>query len=291
MLSSRAVDAPMAGADEGIALPKRIRSDPRPTLIDTAVGKVAVTSEGPEAALAVLCIHGLPGSSRDFRYLAPQLSETFRVIRVEAPGFGASPLPTRGVSAICSMDGWCEVLSAVADALGVERYALLGHSLGGLVAILAASSCDGGAAPAGLVLVASAGARPHRGYFLPRWGFEVLARATAQPFVRRPLARLGRQLYRKLGFQPLARGDWRTLNAHLLMLSSISFERIAEGARAVRCPTLICHSADDPVVHLSIARESARLIPRSDTLIFEDGGHRPQKHHAEAIAAAMTQMF
>ena len=55
------------GRRRGIALPKRIRSDPRPTLIYTAVGKVRGTSERPEWALAVLCIHGLPGSSRDFR--------------------------------------------------------------------------------------------------------------------------------------------------------------------------------------------------------------------------------
>ena len=101
-------------------------TDPQPRLVQTSVGGIALTDEGPHGASAILCVHGVPGSSRDWRYLAPLLAPTLRVVRLEMPGFGASP-----PGADDTIDGWARVTTAVADSLGLERFVLMGHSYGG----------------------------------------------------------------------------------------------------------------------------------------------------------------
>src|SRR5512140_2568419 len=97
-------------------------SDPPGRLVETAAGAVAISGEGPSDGLPILCVHGVPGSRRDFRYLAPLLAVRFRVLRVDMPGFGESPAgPDADLAA------WAEVLLALPAALGLERFALLAH--------------------------------------------------------------------------------------------------------------------------------------------------------------------
>jgi len=45
-------------------------SDPEPRLLPLPHGPVAYVDEGPRGAPALVVVHGIPGSVRDFRYLA-----------------------------------------------------------------------------------------------------------------------------------------------------------------------------------------------------------------------------
>lgn len=110
-------------------------SDASPRVLQLAGGPASVVDEGPRGASALLLVHGAPGSARDFRWLTPAL-HGLRVVRVELPGFGGTPLSTQPSVAVTDR---ARFVLEVADALGLSTAALLGHSLGGVVAVAAAS--------------------------------------------------------------------------------------------------------------------------------------------------------
>src|SRR5918997_1990308 len=85
---------------------------------------------GGEGSPLVL-LHALGESALDWRWVLPTLSRTHRVYAVDLPGFGYSSKP----SAEYSSAFFARFVGAYLDALGLERAAMVGNSLGGLVAL------------------------------------------------------------------------------------------------------------------------------------------------------------
>ncbi|MBX3025307.1 alpha/beta fold hydrolase [bacterium] len=93
-------------------------------------GRMAWEESGRGERAAVL----LHGWCCDRSYLAPQraaLAATHRVIAIDLPGHGTNDAPRRdyGVPALAADVAW------LCDRLGLERPLLIGHSLGGAIAI------------------------------------------------------------------------------------------------------------------------------------------------------------
>ena len=99
-----------------------------------------VALAGPEDAPAVILLHGFPESHRTWRALAPLLSDKFRLIMPDQRGFGDSDRPQE-VDAY-QTETLLADLFALADALGIERFALVGHDWGGAIAWAAAIKGD-----------------------------------------------------------------------------------------------------------------------------------------------------
>lgn len=89
------------------------------------VGAVEVfyREAGPAEAPVLLLLHGFPSASHMFRDLIPQLSDRFRVIAPDLPGFGQTTAPERGAFTH-SFDAMAEVLEGFVDAIGLDRFAL-----------------------------------------------------------------------------------------------------------------------------------------------------------------------
>ncbi|MEU0603418.1 alpha/beta hydrolase [Streptomyces sp. NPDC006393] len=84
---------------------------------------------------ALVLLHGLAGHAGEWDALARSLSSEHRVVAVDQRGQGASDRFPSDVS----RDAFVEDVVAVADQLGLERVVLVGQSLGGHTAILAAA--------------------------------------------------------------------------------------------------------------------------------------------------------
>jgi pimeloyl-ACP methyl ester carboxylesterase len=250
-------------------------SDPEAQVLETRCGPIAVSFEGPEEALPVLCVHGIPGSRRDFRYLAPLLAEKLRVLRVEMPGFGESPADGSGTVA-----GWADVLLAVAEVIGAERFALLSHSFGGGAVLLAAANA--GERLAGAALLATMGARRHRAFALPPGFYATMSALLRFPVTRPAVAALGRQFYRRIRLTPPE--DWCELHLHTSLLASVDFAALGATARRIAAPVLVAHCDDDRLVESAIVRELAALLPAGRLLEFPTGGHHLQKTRAAELA-------
>jgi len=93
---------------------------------------------GDEALPPLLALHGWLDNAGSFALLAPRLASRFRVIALDLPGHGHADHLAPGAS-YHYLD-YVRVVLAVADALRLDRYSLLGHSLGAGIAALTAAA-------------------------------------------------------------------------------------------------------------------------------------------------------
>ena len=95
-----------------------------------------VALAGPEDAPPVILVHGFPESHRTWRDLVPLLSDKLRLVMPDLRGFGDSDRPQD--VADYATDTLVTDIFALADALGIEHFALVGHDWGGAIAWAAA---------------------------------------------------------------------------------------------------------------------------------------------------------
>jgi haloalkane dehalogenase len=81
---------------------------------------------------AVLLIHGWPTSSFLWREVMKPIARTHRAIAIDLPGFGASPKP---LDASYDFDFFEAAIDEKLAALGVERTVVVGHDIGGPIAL------------------------------------------------------------------------------------------------------------------------------------------------------------
>ncbi|MEO8425000.1 MAG: alpha/beta hydrolase [Actinomycetota bacterium] len=104
----------------------------------TSGGEIAYTVDGDGPVVVLL--HGFPQSSFVWRDLGPLLSSRFRVIVPDMLGTGDSEKPAAVPLGIVPQAGY---IGELLVGLGVERYAVIGHSVGGGVAQLLALDGEG----------------------------------------------------------------------------------------------------------------------------------------------------
>ncbi len=80
---------------------------------------------------SVVCLHATGHGARDFDRFAAHMAEGFDVIALDWPGQGESGADAEPASA----GRYAALLEAAADALGLQRFILIGNSIGGAAAI------------------------------------------------------------------------------------------------------------------------------------------------------------
>jgi pimeloyl-ACP methyl ester carboxylesterase len=85
--------------------------------------KVFYREAGPANATALLLLHGFPSSSHMFRELIPALSDRFRLIAPDLPGFGQSDMPSRDKFSY-TFDRLADVIERFTEVIGLNRFAI-----------------------------------------------------------------------------------------------------------------------------------------------------------------------
>lgn len=251
-------------------------SDPEVRRIAIGDGSCAYVDEGQGPV--VLALHGLPGTHRDFRWLAAALAGRVRLLRVDLPGFGE----TRGPAPRT----WVEIAAWVrrfAAAVIDGPCVVLGHSFGAPLATMVAADPAVGAC--GLAWLAPVGVRPHR-------------------LVRRlPPLRLVARLARVPGLRPGVLHGWRGMMRMggfpasvtipdvartLEILGAFRFEAHAAAVGALRVPVLAAWTQDDALVEPEVVRELCAAAPDGPRVGFATGGHNLQKTRAVEVAEALV---
>jgi pimeloyl-ACP methyl ester carboxylesterase len=110
---------------------------PQTTRLALSTGvTLKVALGGPADAPPIIFLHGFPESHRTWRHQMANLAADYRVVAPDQRGFGGSdkPIPVDAYKANCVV----EDMIALADALGIEGFTLVGHDWGGAAAWLAA---------------------------------------------------------------------------------------------------------------------------------------------------------
>jgi pimeloyl-ACP methyl ester carboxylesterase len=236
----------------------------------------------------LLLIHGIAGSCQHWREVIEPLAQNHTVIAPDLPGHGTSESGGGDYSLGALATGLRDLLLA----LGHERATLVGHSLGGGVAMQLAYQFP--EMVERMALVSSGGLGPEvspvlRAAALP--GADLFISLTAGAG-RRVGSTLGRGLS-AIGLRPkadvaeVARAyasleDPARRAAFLDTLRSVvgtRGQRVAAGDRlylAEAVPVLIVWGARDSIIPVRHGEDAHRAIPGSHLEVFEDAGHLPQ---------------
>ena len=104
----------------------------RPLDIDLPLHVTEIEMGSPSGA-TFLMLHGFGASSFTWRHWAPKLSKRGRVLCVDYKGFGAAPKPSSDSYELADQ---AKTVVQLVDQLGLGRVTLVGHSLGGGIALL-----------------------------------------------------------------------------------------------------------------------------------------------------------
>jgi pimeloyl-ACP methyl ester carboxylesterase len=238
--------------------------------------------EGPPLVL----VHGLSGAWQNWLENIPRLARRHRVIAVDLPGFGASPMPPWNIS-IPAYGGF---LRDFCERLGVERCAVAGNSMGGFIATELAIAEP--ARVSKLVLVSAAGITWARARREPAAMMARVAGAAAPLALRfQTSAGIRRPRARKLSFQGVFH-DPEAIRKELLWENIIPalnspgyFDAfttlvgydIRHRLEEITEPTLIVWGRNDRVVPVPAALSYKRRIGDNAELeIYDETGHVPQ---------------
>lgn len=243
---------------------------------------------------AVLLIHGIGASSETWCDIMPDLARTYRVVAPDLLGHGESEKPRADYSLAAYANGMRDLLGV----LGIERATLIGHSLGGAVAMQFAyqfpERCER------LVLVGTGGIGRQvtpllRAASLP--GAQFLLQGLRLPTMRRQIeiaVKILQHLGNGLGVDAPdllrvvdALPDAHARNAFIRTLRAVVDWRGQVGTMLDRCylaqgmPTMLLWGGRDQVVPALHAGLGHVSMPGSRLEIFEDAGHFPFRSDPE----------
>jgi pimeloyl-ACP methyl ester carboxylesterase len=241
----------------------------------------------------IVFVHGLSGSWANWLEQLPVLAREHRVLALDLPGFGHSPMPSSEIS----IPAYARLLDGLLQRRGIDAAAVVGNSMGGFIAAELAISYPQRVER--LVLVSAAGISTHgtpgqiRATTALRRLETVLAgtaawvTARSDALTRRPrlreamlklVARYPSRLPAALAAEQVrGAGTPGFFDALQAVLDYDVRERLPE----IACPTLIVWGERDLLISVRDADVFAERIPNSRKVIFKDTGHvamleRPQ---------------
>jgi pimeloyl-ACP methyl ester carboxylesterase len=224
-----------------------------------------IIGHGPPLVL----IHGYGVSSYTWQWVLPYLAEQHKVVIVDLPGYGRSTY-----TGVWQLRAMAPLLASLLQRLDLPRVSLLGHSMGGAIAVhltdyapdlverLILSNSAGLPLQAKLSTMAVRSLRSflqrQSGGFPPRLVLDVL----------RPRTRLLWQ-----GAQEMIRSDFRS-----------------ELAR-IKVPTLIIWGARDRLLPLPVADALNESMPHSRLVVLSKSGHRPMLTQPQEFSEAVLEFL
>jgi pimeloyl-ACP methyl ester carboxylesterase len=280
---------PSEGPDPyGDADPEWLRLDWREHLATleiegTAVNYVELEPADP-APVSLVLVHGLAGCWQNWLEQLPYFGKRYRVVALDLPGFGRSPMPAWEIS----VPAYGDLVRDFCAALELDRVAIVGNSLGGFIAAEAVIANPGRFEKLALVSAAgisTAQLRPEPAALAGRLAiglaplaFSFQERALRRPKLRhsafRPVFYKPTELRAELLYEQYVNGNGRP--GFLPALTSLMGYDFIERLGAVDTPTLIVAGRNDLIVPPSDAIEYGRLLPNSETVIFDRTGHCAQ---------------
>ena len=258
------------------------------TLKDGSIAHVRISGEGPPLVL----LHGFSSSAWAWDGWTRELSGSYRLIRIDAPGHG---LTLMARDADLSPEGATRFVAEILDQLGVARAAFAGNSMGGAQAWRFAARHP--ERVSALILIDSAGPQSRR----VEGDISRVRRAASNPALRFVLLNGGGQIV--MG-QALKSGVFESARITPEIVRRTDDLYRAEGNRAtllrileargagddvrvedVRAPTLIMQGEEDGLVPPEVAHALAAAIRGSRLVVYPRLGHTPHEEDPVRTAA------
>jgi pimeloyl-ACP methyl ester carboxylesterase len=251
---------------------------------------------------AVVFIHGLSGAWVNWLENIPYFARNHRVIAMDLPGFGHSPMPAEEIS----MSGYGRIVDELLGTLGIERAVIVGNSMGGFIGAEVAIRFSTRVEK--LVLVSAAGLsiehqRNERVlHVLERldnflilsggWAATRSETLTRRPRMRRQIMGLVAHRAEQLPAPLIAeqiKGSGKP--GFVPALDALTDYPIRDRLADISCPVLVVWGEKDRLVPVSDAYEFGRLIPQARVVVWPDTGHVAMLERPAAFNALVDEFL
>jgi pimeloyl-ACP methyl ester carboxylesterase len=251
--------------------------------------------EAEAGAPPIVCVHGYTGSADAFNALARHLEDRYRILALDVRGHGESAWSPTGAYSYADQAG---DLAGFADHLGLDRFVLVGTSMGGIIAM--AYAAEHAERLSGLVINdigpdVEAGSQRITGLVGSRPDeFATLEEAMAYRREVSPIvAGRGAEDQRELALgvlrrRPDGRWMWKMDPAYIE-------QRVKRGAparpplwpalQALPCPTLVVWGKESDVLSEAQARRMVEVLLRGELVQVPGVGHAPTLVEPVVLAA------
>ncbi len=305
-LAAPLVRAQATAGAEGAAAPASV--PPMPTLpapktITLFGARINHYELGKPAAdrPTLVLLHGLGTSARhEWGRVMPALAKTHHVLAPDHLGFGQSDKPNIPYG----IQTWVDLLGEFLRQKQVQRFVLVGESLGGWIALsYAVQALQGEAAAPPFTLP-----RPERLVLCDSAGYRA---GLERSFERKPTTGTGvslagqqallRMIYRNPAFATpeavaaqmratLTKGDGAAI-ASVLGNPAILNEAIDGRLGALQLPALVLWGEQDAIVPLSLGQRMAAELPQAKLVVIPGAGHAPMIETPQAFVAALREFL
>lgn len=252
-----------------------------------------ISGDGPDT---LLFVHGLGCDQGMWRFIAPHFEGRARVIRMDLMGFGDSLQSEWSEERYAGLEGHARDVADVAQAFGEGRCIVVGHSVSGMIGLLADALAPG--AIAAHAMVAPSPCYRNDGDYQGGFEREVLDQTLAlieadvqawtqaimplllMPDANDPLARELTMAFCRARPQALARLARATFLGDLR-------GRLA----ALRKPVLVVQSDEDMVAPLAVGNFMAATLPECWLEVIHNQGHCPHLTRPQACIDALDMFL
>lgn len=225
---------------------------PKKVIIDNKLVQYRESGDGA----TLLCLHGWKSDGASFEMLANEL-QSFRVIALDLPNFGQSE-DNRDCT---SLDNYAQFIQKFIQKLNIDNYSLIGHSMGGQIAIRATASnlVD----PDHLILIASSGVRDQRR--LIKRSIKLLAK---------PLKYIAPKSVKRKFYQAINSDYSSELSEiHKQIIDSMLRSDVQEDAKKISKPTLLIYGSADTSTPPTFGKQLAEKMKNSTLITIEGADH------------------
>jgi pimeloyl-ACP methyl ester carboxylesterase len=241
----------------------------------------------------VLFLHGIGSSRRRWDPLLPPVSAAgYRCVRIDLRGFGESA----GADQRFAMETFLGDLVEFSESLAAERFHLVGHSLGGMIAQKFA--VEHRERVASLVLASTTSHNGRRATAFARAmttlserGFDAVVN---DPSLKREIEAVLAEAFPKMAMpleflkSGLEEPSLARANAWRACIEFSTKDSLPE----VGCPVLVTHGTADRLIPFRSGQAIHEAIPHSEWIAEEGGGHSSlPKERAEAFARALLDFL
>jgi pimeloyl-ACP methyl ester carboxylesterase len=267
------------------------------------VNTIELGAEKADAVQTLVFVHGLSGCWANWLEQLPDLADDHRVVALDMPGFGASPMPDGEVS----ISRYARLLDSLLGQMDVDAAAVVGNSMGGFIAaelaiafpqrverlvLISAAGITTHAHP-GTMRVVPAMRRAERiiamgGAWAASRSDHVARRARLREAALYVVVRHPSRLPAALAAEQI-RGAGKP--GFMQALEATIGYAVRERLPEIACPTLIVWGDGDRLIPVRDADVFAELIPDSRKVIFEDTGHMAMLERPAAFNALLRDFL
>ncbi len=250
----------------------------------------------------IILLHGFGVSSYSWHLISKPLSQKNKLFLIDLKGFGSSDKPLDDKYSISDQ---AEIILSFIQKNNLQNLILIGHSMGGVVALQTVLQCikTGNNFLKGLILIDSPAYKQRLPLFIQILRIPVLNKLI---FSFLPVKLCTKLLLRKTFFNDnkitdeMVKNYSRSLDmtgsSHALIATANKIvpentDEITSKYKEIKIPTLIIWGEDDKIIPLPTGQHLEQTIPNSKLVIILDCGHMPQEEKPEETTEIISEFL